>query len=131
VINAEKLVKDYLEVELATRVGGSAPKDTGQAWIKVTQLDERNVAGERTDHFNAYYLQLDCYASVDGPAGQVEALALYQSARNALRVMPDETFTDAVVSAVTFGSCPRMPDETFDPPRQRYILNINLYGRAA
>lgn len=129
-INAESIVQVYLESELGLWVGGSTPKNTGQAWIKVTQLDERSVAGERADHFNAHYLQLDCYASENGPAGQVEALGIYRSARNALRSMPDETFTDAVVTAVTFGTCPRVPDDAFEPPRQRYVLNINLYGHA-
>lgn len=129
-IGAEKLVTDYLTGELGVRVSGSTPKDTGQPWIKVTQLDDRNVAGERTDHFNVSYLQLDCYASVDGPAGQAEASSLYEAARNALLVMPDETFSDAVVTAVTFGTCPRVPDMEFDPPRQRYVLNVNLYGHS-
>lgn len=130
-VNAEKIVKDYLEAELDVWVGGSTPKNTNQSWVRITQLDDRNVAGQRTDHFNSHFLQLDCYASGDGIEYQVEAGNLYRQARAALVAMPNETISGVVVTAVTFGACPRIPDESFEPPRQRYIIDCFLYAHPA
>jgi len=130
-VNIEKTVRDYLEDTLSVWVGGSTPKDTGQQFIRVTQLDERNVAGARTDHFNDHMIQLDCYASGDGPGFQGEAQQLYRDTRDALAAMSDETFTGVVVTAVTFSGCPRIPDTDFEPARQRYIINAFVYAHSA
>lgn len=124
----EKLVTNHLKAEVTTRVFGETPSNQETPWVKVTQLDPRTIGSEQADYFHAFYMQLDCYAGGNGAQYQGEASLLARQARAALVAMPEETFTDAVVTAVTFGSCPRIPDTEFDPARQRYILDVYVYA---
>lgn len=127
----EAIVTAHLKAELVETVTGTTPRDTRQAWVKVTQIDVRNVSAPKSDHFNSFHIQLDCYASDNGPQYQGEAGDLFRSARAAMLALPDETLTGAVVTAVTFGSSPRIPDTSFEPPRQRYVLDTYVYAHPA
>lgn len=126
----EKITTAYLKTELGDKVAGTTPSDTKQSWVRVTQVNVRPVGGIDADHFHNFHIQLDCYASENGAEYQASASTLCREAREAMRVMPQSTFTGAVVTAVRFGSSPRVPDTTFKPPRQRYILDCFVYAHA-
>jgi hypothetical protein len=129
IVPMEKVLRTYLNTQgLGVKVAGENPKDTEQAWVKITQLDDRAVGVPDADYFHNHHVQLDCYASVNGTAGQDEARELYLATRAALVAMKDVDLDDAVVTAVRFGACPRVPDEAFNPARQRYVIDAHIYA---
>lgn len=130
-IDAELVTVTYLDGILDAAVVPETPDDTSEPWVKVIQIDSAQISGMDADTFNVYFLQLDCYPSGDGVEHQEEASDLARETRAALVAMPDATHTDAVVTAVRFGGSRRMPDEEFEPPRQRYIISANVYAHPA
>jgi len=130
IVDMEAIVRTYLDtVVIGASVAGETPRNTSQAWVKVTQIGTRVIGNADVDHFHAYHIQLDCYASEGGPAGQVEAFDLYQDVRAALVNLPGTTVA-AHISTVRFTAALRLPDEAFEPPRQRYILDAHIYAGA-
>lgn len=125
-IDVEKLLAAYLKTETGERVVGEIPASTGTPWVLVRQLDVDDRT-RPTDRLNRHFVQIDCYASVDGPAGQGEAQAIAATVREFLLVMPSEEFTDAVVTSVEVRGPRRIPDTGFSPARQRYILEADIY----
>jgi hypothetical protein len=128
VIDAEALLTEYLKPiadQLDAVVVGEAPEDTAQAFVKLTQIDARNQGNPDVDRFTRFQVQLDCYASENGPVGQSEAAALYRAMRAALVELPEE---GGEVTAVRFGSAIRMPDNDFKPARQRFIFDAHVYA---
>ena len=126
----EAIATAYLDtVVTGVAVSGETPRNTSQSWVKVTQIGTRVAGNADVDHFHAYHIQFDCYASEGGPVGQVEAFDLYQDVRAALVNLPGTT-TDAHISTVRFTAAIRLPDEAFEPPRQRYVLDAHIYAGA-
>ena len=125
-IDVEKLLTTYLKAETGERVVGEIPSSTGTPWVLVRQFDADDRT-RPTDRLNCHFIQLDCYASVDGPGGQGEASALGIEVRDLLLAMPTEDFTGAVVTSVVVRGPRRIPDTGFSPARQRYILEAEIY----
>lgn len=131
--DAEKLVSNYLRnhfdvAALAARVVGKTPATTTTAWVRVTQLAANADLDSRADHLVNFMVQLDCYAGSTG--GQPEANLLARTVREALHEMPDETFVDAVVSSARFVGMLRLPDQDFEPARERVVLTAQVYAHA-
>lgn len=125
-IDAEKIVGDYLRAAPAVTadVVGRTPASTkSAAWIRLTLIDAPD--GGDDDYFVPYLLQLDCYKG-----GQAEVWALAIATRAALKAMPG-TQADAVVTAVRFTSTLRLPDQDFEPARERVIITANVYAHPA
>lgn len=129
-IDCELVTTTYLDGQLSTQVVPEAPDDTSEAWVQVYQMDSGQVSAKDVDHFNVYYLQIDCYPSGDGIEHQEEAADLRTAVCSALTAMPAATHTGAVITAVRF-TTRRLPDTEFKPPRQRYIVSASVYGHAA
>lgn len=125
-IDVEKLLATYLKAETGERVVGEIPSSTGAPWILIRQFDADDRT-RPTDRLNCHFLQLDCYPSENGPAGQGEASALGIEVRDLLLAMPTENFTGAVVTSVVVRGPRRIPDTGFSPARQRYILEAEIY----
>ena len=128
--DAESFVGSYLRdhaslVALGARVSTELPRSFTLPWVKVLQLDDPAVGGSRTDHLIEYMLQLDCYAGSEG--GSVEASLVSRTVRDALREMPG-VHDDVVVTGVEFISAPRIPDESFEPARERYARTVTLWA---
>lgn len=125
-IDVEKLLATYLKGETGERIVGEIPSSTGTPWVLVRQhdVDDRT---RPTGRLNRHFVQLDCYAGVDGPGGQGEAQGIAATVREFLLLMPTEEFTDAVVTAVEVRGPRRIPDIGFSPARQRYILEADIY----
>lgn len=124
-IDAERLVHDYLDDELDTRVVGRTPPDTSGTWITLVQLDARAVDDHRSDHVIDYLLQLSIYA---GSQQAVWSLAL--AARAALKNMIG-VHDLGVVTGVIFTGMPRIPDTDFKPARERVILTARVIAHPA
>ena len=125
-IDVEKLLTTYLKAETGERVVGEIPSSTGTPWILIRQFDADDRT-RPTDRLNCHFLQLDCYASVNGPEGQGEAASLAFEVRKALHDMPVTDFTGAVVTSVVVRGPRRITDTGFSPARQRYILEAEIY----
>lgn len=137
--DGEKLIGNYLRedarVEAAgARVVGKPPDDKTQPWIMLTQMNAQ-ADPNTPDYLVTYHLQLDCYAGETG--GQPEAKSLSRAAREALAELDgaNQTLSDAiggtaVVSRVGFTGMIRLPDDGFEPARERVILDsrVTLHG---
>lgn len=125
-IDVEALLTTYLKGETGERIVGETPSNTGTPWVRVWLQDVLDRT-EPTDHLLMYPVQLDCYAGTPGPAGQGEAFEIASTIRDFLLAMRHEDFTDAVVTNVRVRGPRRFPDTDFNPARQRYILDAELY----
>jgi hypothetical protein len=124
-VNIEKTVANYLRDDSAVadlvgrRVVSEQPDDTDSPWVLLTQLDGPQAASDPADHLREAYLQLDCYAGLEG--GQPEAVAIADAVRKAI-IRIDKAEHDVVVTAGRINGDSRVPDEAFKPWRQRTIL---------
>ncbi|HEY3020272.1 MAG TPA: hypothetical protein VGJ32_08770, partial [Solirubrobacteraceae bacterium] len=66
-------------------------------------------------------LQLDAYG---GPKAAAHELAA--TARAELAALEGQVRPEGVVSAVRFGALRWLPDDTYDQPRPRYLLDVTV-----
>lgn len=137
--DAEALIgahlRDHPDLEaLNARVAGHAPADGATSpWIRLTLLDAQNDAQSIPEHLIDYMLQLDCYASAGAMrdhVGQAEANRVALAARAVLHSMPQEFTGDAVITSARFVSMARIPDEGYEPARERVILTATIFLHA-
>lgn len=121
-LDGEKLVAGYLRDD-GLRVVGKTPDSTATAWVRLTQLDARDLS-EPKDHLVSYLLQLDCYAGKTG--GQPEANTLGLAVRAALRDLPEAVLDDAVVAEARIVGHARIPDTEFTPARERVVVTVDV-----
>lgn len=132
-IDMEKIIGDVLRdspeiIALDARVAGQIPRTFTKPWVRVTQLDATNVSdSDDIEHLMSYLIQLDCYAGSDPQIGQAEASALARAVRGVLFSCKDSV-VDAVISTVTFRNHARIPDLSFDPPRERFVLDAEVFA---
>lgn len=128
----EAITTAYLDAhpDVSVRIVGTSPSSRTSPWVRVTQLDAPKEPASTPEHLIGYLVQLDCYAGVDGPAGQGPASLLARTVRSALLEMPDSSHDGAAVTAVRVISCPRVPDVDFEPARERYILTVQIFAHA-
>lgn len=120
-----QIVGDYLRshgavAAITGEVVSKTPDTTSQPWVRIHQLDAANARNLPVDHLITFFLQLDCYAGADNDIDEAELLA--RTVRAALDDMPNFSHA-AVVSSVKFTGMPRLPDEDFEPARERYVLD--------
>lgn len=126
----EKIVAAHLRdaapiTDLDARVVGKTPDTLTRPWVRVTQLDGSSDAA--TDHLVGFLVQFDCYAGADG--GQPEANLLARTVRLVLRDLRGPV-TDAVVTGVRVTGDARIPDDTFEPARERRVITAEIYAHA-
>lgn len=139
IVDLERVTGDFLRdhADIAAfdaRVSGQLPRSFTRPWIKVAQLDAKDAAstfGPKPEHLVSYLLQLDCYAGSDPNNAQAEASALARAARAALHTLPNQTLSGVTVANVIVVSHVHLPDMVFDPPRERYVLTVELHAHAA
>lgn len=126
--DAERLVGEYLRAhpDVTARVVGRTPGKNASdpAWIRLTQLDAADDPTSGQEHLIGYLLQLDIYAG-----GQPEVWTLARAVRAALHAMPG-THGDIVITAVRFTGMARIPDQDFEPARERVVLTTTVYAHA-
>lgn len=122
----EKVVSNHIRNLVDVRVVGKTPKDTEDAWVRVTQLDARQL--NTADHLIEFLLQLDVYAGKDG--GQPEASLLTRNVRAALGDIHEASHQDAVVNGASIVGSARIPDQDFEPARERFALNVTVWAHS-
>lgn len=78
---------------------------------------------DRPLRFDEARLQVDTWG---GPKKTAHDLA--ETIRQVLVYLPDETLTDAVVTAVRFGSLAYLPDDDFAPAKPRYTFDAAVWA---
>ena len=111
---------------LDTRVAGQIPKSFTKPWVKITQLDATNVTGGRPEHLINFYLQFDCYAGAQADNAQEQASRLGRTIRAVLHDLTEQDIDGVVVTHVAFTSDARIPDEAFEPARERVVLDAEV-----
>lgn len=123
--DVEKVLAKYLRAQTGERLVGKTPDDTDESWVRLVRLDARAAEGARHEHLIEGYVQLDCYAGEDG--GQPEANELGREIRAALADAPNHSHEDVTVTGVEIRSDARMPDQTFQPSRERVVLTAVVW----
>jgi hypothetical protein len=135
VIDGEKLIRDYLEqhpavAALSVEIVGKTPKDTDEAWVRVTQFDAPRVVHGR--NLIAFYFQLDCYASKRGISGsqQAEAAQIAGAIFDALAELDGANYQadGATVTGCDPNMGPRLPDSDLTPARERYASTATVWA---
>lgn len=126
----EKIVGKYLRDQFDLRVVGKTPKDTDEQWVKLTQLGGGQTS--EGDHLVPFLVQLDCYAGSErgSDGGQPEAILLARTVRAALRDMHLASHADGTVTGSMVVNQARIPDDDFEPSRERVILTANVWAHS-
>ena len=111
---------------LEARVAGSIPRSFTKPWVKVTQIDATNVTGGQPEYLINYYLQFDCYAGAQADNAQEQASRLGRTIRAVLHSLTEQDIEGVVVTHVAFTSDARIPDEAFEPARERVVLDAEV-----
>jgi hypothetical protein len=111
---------------LDVRVAGKLPASFTKPWVKITQLDATNVTGGQPEHLISFYLQFDCYAGSTADNAQAQASLLGRTIRAVLHDLTEQDIDGVVVTHVAFTSDARIPDEAFEPARERVVLDAEL-----
>lgn len=127
----EQLVIDYLAgvtavTAITDQIGTRTPLSIDDPWIKVTTLDDAQKPGSPTLHLIDGLVQIDCYAGSARTGAKAEASALALKVREAIVAMPAASGLLGVVTSARVPSLRPLPDEDFDPARDRYILTCEL-----
>jgi hypothetical protein len=126
--DVEALLTAYLTpvVEgLGSEVVDQTPDDTNGSWVLLTLLDD--PADPVADHAVRAMVQLDCYASKGADDPHAEASLLRRTVRAAIADIENADHEGAVVSGAAINGSLRLPDETFAPPRERYVLTATVF----
>jgi hypothetical protein len=111
------------------RVSPKTPSSLNAPWVRVTLINDPATDGGITDHHVEALLQLEVYA---GKANNstVEANALSNLVREAIRVMQDADHADVVVTGA-MSSRAYMPDDTVgEPVLERYTVSSTVWARS-
>jgi hypothetical protein len=113
-------------IELGARVAGQIPKSFTKPWVKVTQLDALNVTGGQPEHLISFLIQFDCYAGSEANNAQAQASLLGRTIRAVLHDLTEQDIDGVVITSVGFTSDARIPDEAFEPARERVVLDADV-----
>lgn len=134
--DAEALVIAYLRdtpavTAITDRIATRHPDDFAEPWVLTQLLDEPQASAPAL-HLIRPMVQLDVYAGdpVAATPDQREVSLLARTVREALAVIAGASHTGAFVTESTVTSR-RLPDTTFDPARERYIITCSLTLHAA
>ena len=117
-------------IGLDARVAGRIPKSFTKPWIRVTQLDALKEPNSPIDHLISYLVQIDVWAGSETDHGQAEASLLARTARAVLMGLRGQVIDGVVIARVETRSMARIPDLDFDPPRERYLLSVEIWAHA-
>ncbi len=130
----EKILVDYLggdsaiEGIVGDRIATKTPRTLDEPWIRLSVLADPPAGKSSVDHNIAFYVQLDCYAGEEGT--QAAANLLARSVRASLGEMPKQEHDGAVVSGVKVEGSRPMPDDTFEPTMDRYIVTATVWAHS-
>lgn len=130
--DAERIVSEFLRGNarvsaiVAERVFTIFPAQAGPEPLLLIQRIGGTVPFSQPLVLDGADLQLDCYG---GPKRTAEVLAA--TTRAVLTELEGTVWPgEGSVSAVRFGSLRWLPDETWSPPRARYVADVTVHIRA-
>jgi hypothetical protein len=128
-VDTERIISAYLRdhpllAQWADRIVPRTPSSTASAWLRVQLIDGRQAPRSRALHLINTLVQIDCYAG-EGAGGQGDANGMAVAVVEALNAMPGASTPGAFVSSAR-SSWRRLPDTTFTPARERYIVETQL-----
>lgn len=127
-------LRDHPDLQsLNVRVAGATPSSMTNPWIRVTMLAAPDAGSSQTEHLIDFTLQLDCYAgstAMQAFAGQARASLVARRARAILKGREGGQADGVVVTRVRTGGA-RLPDTTFEPAMERYVLTVDLMAHVA
>lgn len=125
IYDAEKIVADYLRSDTGARVVASPPDDKARAWVQLTEINAPQAANSPVDHLVAHYMQLDCYAGVEG--GVPEANALAGAIRESLVELRNNGDHGVVITGAHIEGSHRDRDLSFKKARDRRVLTVTVW----
>lgn len=109
------------------RVGTRTPRTLNDPWVTVRLIDDLPAARSSALHLVTALVQIDCYAGAARSGAQAEASQLARATRAVLHQLAyGPQTTGPVVSKVKAGSIRPLPDEALEPPRERYIVEVEV-----
>jgi hypothetical protein len=129
-VDAERLTSAYLRAHplmqaiVGDRIYTELPSRAAFPLVKITL-----IGGEPVFSYPLYldeaFLQFDCYG---GP--KVQARLLVDTVRELLAQAEFQSVHElGVVNSVRFGSLHYLPDDSFEPPKPRFIAEASLFTR--
>lgn len=118
---------------LDARVATKTPANMTRPWVRVAQLDAVDDPRSSLEHLIATTLQVDCYAGRDAMAahdGPMTAWRVKAATRAILKSVQRTTIDGVVVTKVRFIGDRNVPDETFEPAMDRYVLTVEITAHA-
>lgn len=127
-------LRDHPDLQsLNVRVAGATPSSMTGPWIRVTKLGSPDVGASQSRYLIDHTLQLDCYAgstAMQAFAGQARASLVARRARAILEAKQGQQIDGVVVTRVRCVGDPRLPDTTFEPAMERYVLTMDVMAHA-
>jgi hypothetical protein len=125
--DAERLVSAYLrerprmQALVGDRIYTAFPAKAGPDALLLIQRIGGAPPLSQPLVIDAAELQLDAYGGAKATAHELAA-----TARAELTALEGQVRPEGVVSAVRFGALRWLPDDTYDQPRPRYLLDVTL-----
>lgn len=112
----------------ADRIRTRTPADTGSPWIRIDTAPGRTPPS-RARWFAARRLTINAWGGDgDQAAAQIDANTAIRTCEAVLAEADRYTHDGAVITATTFVNDPwRLPDQDFDPARERYLFDLVVY----
>lgn len=121
-IDAKRLVSEYLRDRIDTRVVGKPPDETDDPWVQVVVLGGPSRV---PDHLTSYTVQMDCYAGKIGGGPESRDIAL--AVREALADIAG-TYDQGVASGAAITGWNELPDTDFEPARDRMVVTATVWA---
>lgn len=121
--NVEVLLGGYVRSNLGARVVSLTPTDRDTPWVRYSLLDITD--GGEADHLVNALVQFDCLAGKAN--GRGEAWDLGVRVRDLLKRVQHESFTGAVFTGASVSGPSLIPDDDFEPARQRAVISAQVW----
>lgn len=129
-VDAERLTSAYLRADpdmaaiVGDRIYTELPSRAVFPLVKITLIGGEPVYSHPL-FLDEAFIQFDCYG---GP--KVQARLIVDTLRDLLASGEFQSVHDmGVVTSVRFGSLHYLPDDSFEPPKPRFICEASIYTR--
>lgn len=109
------------------QVGTRTPRTLNDPWVTVRLIDDLPAPRSSALHLVSALVQIDCYAGAERNSAQAEASLLARTCRSVLHDLAYGLQTAGpVVSKVKAGGIRALPDTDLEPPRERYLVEVEV-----
>lgn len=132
-VDVERLLSTFLRAQdeiqdlVEGRVYTDLPRQATFPLIRLTLIGGAPVFS-RPLYLDESYVQIDCYGGPKVLARQIADTVRGLMAAKFIGAHHDEDTLIGVISDVRFGAMQYAPDDVFDPPKPRYIVDTHVYS---